>query len=106
MNDNFICNYDLEFMHPNRNSLVKLVKNQTEDSNINFLSSPKKIKSQKLFSLKASVSCSENGNFVFTDVIKDMCDKINNLEIGGSFIDTIGRGYVNSLNQKQYTKYY
>ena len=36
-------------MHPNRNSLVKLAKNQTEDSAINFLSPPKKIKSQKLF---------------------------------------------------------
>ena len=104
--NNFICNYDLEFIHPSRSSLVKLIKNNSSDSGIVFSSSPRKSKSDKFYSVKASVSCEESGTFIFTDIIKDLTERINLLEIGGSFIDNIGRGYVDSLCQKQYTKYY
>ena len=33
-------------------------------------------------------------------------DKIKFLEIGGSFIDNYGRGYINSFGHKDYTKFF
>ena len=101
-----ICNYDLEFIHFNRASLVKLIKNYGGSVDISFVDSPKRQKEDYFFSIKANVSCEETGNFLFTDIIQDLINKIQGLEIGGSFIDNLGRGYVNSLGQKQYTKKY
>ena len=99
-----MCNYDLEFIHPSRASLTRLMKNYSGDIDISFADSPKKQKGDYFFSVKANVSCEETGTFLFTDVIKDLVNRIKFLEIGGSFIDGVGRGYVNSFSEKQYTK--
>ena len=104
--ETIICNYDLEFMHPNRASLSKLIKNYDEDIKISFLDAPSRDPDLRTFSVKASVSCEESGYFLFTDVLKKLVNKINLLDVGGSFIDNVGRGYINSLQEKQYTKYY
>ena len=104
--NNIICNYDLEFIHFNRASLVKLMKNYSGSVDISFTDTPKRKKEDYFFSMKANVSCEETGNFIFTDTIRDLINKIQGLEIGGSFIDNLGRGYVNSLGEKQYTKKY
>lgn len=104
--NNIICNYDLEFMHSSRTSLMKLIKNYKGDIDISFTDIPKRQDGDYFFSIKANVSCEENSNFIFTDIIKDLVFKIQGLEIGGSFIDNLGRGYVNSLSEKQYTKMY
>jgi len=104
--NNIICNYDLEFIHSSRTSLMKLIKNYKGDIDISFIEMPKRQDGDYFFSIKANVSCEENGNFIFTDIIKDLVSKIQGLEIGGSFIDNLGRGYVNSLSEKQYTKMY
>jgi hypothetical protein len=104
--NSIICNYDLEFIHPNRASLTKLMKNYSGKVDISFIDSPKREQGDYFFSIKANVSCEETGVFLFTDIIKDLIDRIKFLEIGGSFIDGIGRGYVNSLAEKQYTKKY
>tara|TARA_Y100000592_G_scaffold95782_1_gene163020 strand:+ start:402 stop:740 length:339 start_codon:yes stop_codon:yes gene_type:complete len=104
--NNIICNYDLEFIHSNRASLVKLMKNYSESVDVSFTESPKRKKEDYFFSVKANVSCEESGTFLFTDIIKKLTDRVKGLEIGGSFIDNLGRGYVNSLGEKQYTKKY
>ena len=104
--NNIICNYDLEFIHFNRASLIKLIKNYPENINISFIEAPKRQGSDYFFSVKANVSCEENSDFTFTDIIKDLVFKIQGLEIGGSFIDNLGRGYINSFSEKQYTKMY
>ena len=101
--NNIICNYDLEFIHSSRTSLMKLIKNYKGDIDISFIDIPKRQDGDYFFSIKANVSCEENSNFIFTDIIKDLVFKIQGLEIGGSFIDNLGRGYVNSLSEKQYT---
>lgn len=102
---NFVCNYDLYFSHPNRSALVKLINNNSK-KDLNFQSSPKKNKNNHLFSVRATASVEENGNFSFLDVLDDINQKSDLLEIGGSFMDNVGRGYVDSLCQKQYTKTY
>ena len=40
------------------------------------------------------------------DTLKKINDRAPLLEIGGSFIDNFGRGYIDSLCRKQYTKKY
>lgn len=104
--NNIICNYDLEFIHHNRSSLIKLMKNYSDKVNISFIDLPKRQKGDYFFSVKANASCEETGSFLFTDIIQDLINRIQGLEIGGSFIDNLGRGYVNSLGEKQYTKKY
>jgi len=104
--NNIICNYDLEFIHPNRSSLTRLMKNYSDEITISFVDSPKKDKKENFFYVKALVSCEENASFSFTDTIEKLINKIKFLELGGSFIDNIGRGYVDSFCRKQYTKTY
>ena len=104
--NSIICNYDLEFIHPNRASLVKLIKNYDDSVDISFVDSPKRADEGYFYYTKAKVTCEETGTFMFTDILKKLVDKIHLLEVGGSFIDNVGRGYVNSLCQKDYTKIY
>lgn len=58
------------------------------------------------FKTSALVSCEESGTYLFTDLIQKLLSEDNYLDIGGSFMDNIGRGYVNSLGHKDYTKLY
>ena len=104
--NSIICNYDLEFIHPNRSSLVRLVKNYNDSVSISFGDSPKKLEDSYGYYISARISCEETGEFIFTDILKKLLNKVHLLEVGGSFIDNIGRGYVNSLCHKDYTKTY
>ena len=85
---------------------MKLIKLYSEEVSVSFHGMPVREKEDYFFSVKGSVSCEEDGSFSFTDVIKKLTDKIKGLDVGGSFIDNIGRGYVDSVGEKQYTKKY
>lgn len=104
--NNIICNYDLEFSHPRKQVLSKLQKSFISDDSISSDIPPSKPEKSNFFSMRVSVSCEESGNYLFTDKIQKMLDSNVLLDIGGSFIDNIGRGYVNSLGHKDYTKIY
>lgn len=106
MNNNFISNYHIVFSHPSRSSLVKLINSYSGKTPISFSATPKKQKKEYLFSVSGSASADEGNGTSFLEELKELDDKITLLEIGGSFIDNLGRGFVNSLCQKQYTKTY
>tara|TARA_Y100001938_G_C7981518_1_gene374640 strand:+ start:554 stop:862 length:309 start_codon:yes stop_codon:yes gene_type:complete len=99
-----ICSYDLEFIHPRRGSLYNIINNYNDSVEINFSSSPKKKRGENFFYVKASVSCEETGNFLFTDVIQSLLEKNPSLEIGGTFMQPVGKGYVDSFGTKQYVE--
>ena len=102
------AHYDLEFLHPNRASLVKLMKNseKNEEVNFSFQDSPRKVRNENLYYVKAITSFEETGYTLLTDTLKDLTNRIKFLEVGGSFIDNYGRGYVNSFTDKEYTRYF
>jgi hypothetical protein len=107
MNKSNACHYDLEFMHPNRASLTKLIKNSSsnESFKFHFKGSPIKIDHLRLYSITATASAIETGASILTDDLQDLLFKIKNLEIGGTFMDHYGRGYINSFGEKDYTRY-
>lgn len=104
--NNFVSNYEVHLSHPNRSALVKFIKNYKEDVPLHFQSAPSKTKEEVVFSTVATASCEETGEFSFLDTLKKINDRAPLLEIGGSFIDNFGRGYIDSLCRKQYTKKY
>ena len=99
-----ICSYDLEFIHPKKGVLYNIIKNYNESISINFGSSPKRSQSKKFFYIKASASCEETGSFLFTDIIKSLLDENPSLEIGGTFVQPVGKGYIDSFGSKQYVE--
>ncbi|MDA1237321.1 MAG: hypothetical protein O3A15_00045 [Proteobacteria bacterium] len=107
MNKSNACHYDLEFMHPSRSSLIKLIKNSSnsESFKFHFKGSPVKIDSLRLHSVTATVSAIETGSDSLTDDLKALLSKVKSLEIGGTFMDHYGRGYVNCFGEKDYTRY-
>ena len=100
--NNFISNYTLEFSHPSKKILYEL-KSRSTLSNVAFDDFISFDKNSHLHSVKTNTSIEESGDFVFVDVIHDLLSEFDQLEIGGSFIDDYGKGYVNSLAEKQYT---
>jgi len=104
--NSLICNYDLELFHPRKQSLVNIQKKMKEIDGVSCEIPPQKIDKGTGFILKALVSKEETGSYTFIDDIKKLLESNVLLDIGGSFIDNIGRGYINSLGYKDYTKTY
>lgn len=104
--NSLICNYDLELFHPRKQSLVNVQKKMKEIDGVSCEIPPQKIDKGTGFILKALVSKEETGSYTFIDDIKKLLESNVLLDIGGSFIDNIGRGYINSLGDKDYTKTY
>ena len=107
MNSSNACHYDLEFMHPNRASLTKLMKNASDNESfkLHFKGSPQKVDDSRVYSITATASAIETGSKILTDDLKDLLFKIKNLEVGGTFMDHYGRGYINCFGDKDYTRY-
>ena len=103
-----ISHYDLEFLHPNRASLGKLIKSFPKGGSpsFSFQDTPRKVRGKNLFYVKAIVSFEETAYDTLSDKLSELLDKITFLEVGGSFIDNHGRGYVNSCGDKDYTKFF
>jgi hypothetical protein len=99
-----ICSYDLEFIHFRRGSLYNLMSNYDGKVAINFSGPPVKDRGENYFHSKASVSCEETGDFLFTDIIKSLLQEDSLLEIGGTFIQSAGKGYIDSFGSKQYVE--
>lgn len=104
--NNIICNYDLELFHPKTKVLKKIQSILIEKEFISSFNPISKQENSFYFKTSASVSCEESGTYLFTDLIQRLLSENNYLDIGGSFIDNIGRGYINSLGHKDYTKLY
>lgn len=99
--ETFICNYDLTFFHPVRKNLYSLIQNSPK--HFSFQDSIEYDKSTSAFTCKASATVSETSDFSFVDEIKSLSDSCEKLDIGGSFNDNYGRGFITSLFEKQYT---
>lgn len=104
--NSLICNYDLELFHPKKQALVNIQKKIKEVDGVSCDTPPQKIDQGPGFILKVLASKEETGTYTFLDNIKKLLESNVLLDIGGSFIDNIGRGYINSLGDKDYTKTY
>ena len=65
---------------------------------------PKKKKGDKLFTSKISVVAEETEVFSFTDLLSEAQESDCLLELGGTFQDPSGKGYLDSFGLKDYTE--
>tara|TARA_B110000858_G_C17536632_1_gene351652 strand:+ start:280 stop:597 length:318 start_codon:yes stop_codon:yes gene_type:complete len=99
---NCITSYSLDVIHRDLSSLNEIVFDRLNQSYIRIIHKPKKSDNQNISSCKISVLFEETESLFFTDIIKDLLSEDDFLEIGGSFVDPSGEGYVNSLGDKDY----
>ena len=103
-----VAHYDIEFLHPSKGSLSKLIKSTGEDKKYSFTfqDSPRKVRGQNLFYVKAIASFEETAYDILSDKLMELLNKVKFLEVGGTFIDNYGRGYINCFGCKDYTRFF
>jgi len=99
---NCITNYNLDIIHRDLSSLNEIIHSRLNQSYVRVIHKPKRNDSQKISSCKIAIVFEETESLLFTDIIKDLLSENDFLEIGGSFVDPSGEGYVNSLGDKDY----
>jgi len=99
-----ITNYNITFRHPNIEKLKKILDKQFNQDYVYVLDRPKKKKGDKLFISKISVVAEETEVFSFTDLLSEAQESDCLLELGGTFQDPSGKGYLDSFGLKDYTE--
>lgn len=97
------CNYNITFIHSNHDSLKSFIE-KTSHKDMSFVQKVRKAKGKNFFTAKASVFCEESSSDSFTDFIKKTLDLNENLEVGGTFSEPSGEGYIDCFGDKHYTK--
>ena len=98
----FNCNYNLTFIHSNHYKLKNFV-NKTNHKDMSFTQNVRKFKGQSFFTTKASVYTEESASHSFIDFIKTLLNDNENLEVGGTFNEYKGEGYIDCFGDKHYT---
>lgn len=101
--DSSSCNYNITFIHTDHNFLKKFV-DKVSHKDLSFVQKVRKSKGKNFFTAKASVFSEETSSSSFTDFLKNLLEDNENLEVGGTFSESSGEGYIDCFGDKHYTK--